>query len=103
LVVASRNFEGKGSQIGLLSDRVFLFVTMMEKEVINPIHPEYLPRLSETFVKLYNENAAIRLASHQVPIEEVSPLQTSTNITNESREQIQQSIPSHTAPLPLQK
>ena len=52
--------------------RSLIVITMSEAEIINPIHPEYLPRLSEDFVKLYNENAAIRLATHQVPIEEVS-------------------------------
>jgi hypothetical protein len=41
-------------------------------EIINPIYPEYLPRLTKEFIDLYNENAATKLASHQVPIEEVS-------------------------------
>jgi hypothetical protein len=40
-------------------------------EVVNPIPKELLPRLNKEFVELYNENAATRVASHQVPIEEV--------------------------------
>jgi len=43
----------------------------MTEEVINPIHPEYIPRLTKEFIDLYNANAANRIASHQVPIEEV--------------------------------
>jgi len=42
-----------------------------ERKVINPIYPEYIPRLSPEFVKLYNETGALSLAGHQVPIEEV--------------------------------
>jgi hypothetical protein len=42
-------------------------------EIINPIYPEYIPRLTKEFINLYNENAATKLASHQVPIEEVFP------------------------------
>ena len=41
-------------------------------EIINPIYPEYLPRLTKESIELYNESGATRrLASHQVPIEEV--------------------------------
>jgi hypothetical protein len=43
-------------------------------EIINPIYPEYLPRLTKEFIELYNESGARRLASHQVPIEEVCHL-----------------------------
>jgi len=42
-----------------------------QEEVINPISPEYLPRLTKAFIDLYNDKAANRLAGHQVPIEEV--------------------------------
>jgi len=45
----------------------------MEEEVINPIYPEYLPRLTKEFIELYNDKAANRIAGHQVPIEEVLP------------------------------
>lgn len=41
------------------------------QEVINPIYPEYLPRLTKEFIELYNDKAANRIAGHQVPIEEV--------------------------------
>ena len=40
-------------------------------EIINPIYPEYLPRLTKEFIELYNEKGARRLAGHQVPIAEV--------------------------------
>ena len=38
-------------------------------DVINPILPEFLPRLTKEFVQLYNRHAAGALAGHQVPIE----------------------------------
>ena len=44
-----------------------------DQTTINPIYPEYLPRLSKAFIELYNEKAAGKLAGHQVPIEEVQP------------------------------
>lgn len=39
--------------------------------VLNPIYPEYIPRLSTEFIELYNKHAADKLAGHQVPIAEV--------------------------------
>ena len=42
-----------------------------EDTVINPIAEEYFPRLTKEFVELYNKTGALRLAGHQVPLEEV--------------------------------
>jgi len=43
-----------------------------DEQLINPILPEYIPRLTPEFIKLYNEYDAKALHSHQVPIEEVT-------------------------------
>ena len=49
-------------------------------DAIAPILPEFLPRLTNEFVQLYNRYGARKLAGHQVPIETV-PFSTSRSLT----------------------
>jgi hypothetical protein len=58
--------------------------------IINPIHPEFIPRLTREFIGLYNQYGATRLAGHQVPIEQVTippapPQSTASHRSNQSR------------------